>query len=216
MPTSRQVGEQTVWRVFSQLVSYASSDQLLVWVSDRTQEKNTGIPRRSVRSARVLLLESGLMLDTGTVKQKGVKVYQMKIPGYEFAPTLPTEPFNSGLASGLASGRASGRASGLASGLASGSADLPQTELEKNKYKKEHNENTNENNLTQAELDNAGEYQMIDKTTAEQYADEETRQRAHEASEKLERERADAQKFAMEQVYKMLGKKFEDDNEEPF
>ena len=150
MPTNRQVGEQTVWRVFSQLVSYASSDQLLVWVSDRTQAENSGIPRRSVRSARLLLLDAGLMLDTGKVKQKGVKVFQMKIPNYEFAPTLPTEPFDSGQGSGQGSGRDSGRDSGRGSGRDSGrdsgKADLPKTELEKNNSKKEYNQ-SEKNNL---------------------------------------------------------------------
>lgn len=146
MPTNRQVGEQTVWRVFSQLVSYASSDAGLVWVSDRTQAEFTGIPRRSVRSARLLLLEAGLLLDTGTVKQKGVKVYQIKIPNYEFAPSLPTEPFASGLGSGRASGRASGLGSGRASGLGSGEADLPKTELNQNTNKNEYKPNSNLNN----------------------------------------------------------------------
>ena len=207
MPTSRQVGEQTVWRVFSQLVSYASSDAGLVWVSDRTQAENSGIPRRSVRSARSLLLEAGLMLDTGRVKQKGVKVFQMKIPNYEFAPSLPTEePFDSG------TGRGSGLGSGRGSGRDSGTADLPQTELEKNINIKEHTQKSNINNLSQTELDNAGEYNLIDKTTPEQYA--------YEANLQVlaEQELAKAREGAMAEVQKMMQGKFtaKDDNEEPF
>ena len=63
MPSNKQVGLDRVWRVFSNLVSHASKDELLVWVSDLTQETETGLDRRTIRTARILLEEQGLLVD---------------------------------------------------------------------------------------------------------------------------------------------------------
>ena len=63
--------------MFSNLVSHASKDELLVWVSDRTQAIETGCDRRTIRAARTLLAGTGLLVDTQARKQKGVKVFQL-------------------------------------------------------------------------------------------------------------------------------------------
>lgn len=112
-PGSKQVGEQLVWRVLLNLAAHADERTGEVWVSDRSQEKETGIPRRSVREARACLIAQGRMIDTGKTRQKGVKVYALDLPGYEWRS---------------ANNAPSGRASGRASGQASGRDTLPQTE----------------------------------------------------------------------------------------
>ena len=132
LPSSKVIGAHGVWRVFSNLASHASNEKGLVWVSDRTQEKETGIHRRNIREARILFEQQGILVDTYSRKQKGVKVFQLVIPGFQFGSGLgitPTEQQTSGLGSGLGSGLASGLGSGLASGL-----DItPQTEQNLNK-----------------------------------------------------------------------------------
>jgi hypothetical protein len=131
LPSNKVIGEQAAWHVFSNLVAHASNDKGLVWVSDRTQENETGLLRRNIREARKLFEEQGLLVDTGKRKEKGVKVFQLVIPGFQFSSGLditPTEQQTSGLGSGLASGLGSGLASGLGSGLASGLDITPQTE----------------------------------------------------------------------------------------
>ena len=112
MPSSKQVGQATVWRVFSNLVSHASTPDLLVWVSDRTQAIETGCDRRTIRAARTLLAGTGLLVDTQTRKHKGVKVFQLAIPKFQDAvqafsgrDTPPPRHDDSGQASGQASGR---------------------------------------------------------------------------------------------------------------
>jgi hypothetical protein len=132
LPSSKVIGAHGVWRVFSNLASHASNDKGLVWVSDRTQEKETGIHRRNIREARILFEQQGILVDTCSRKQKGVKVFQLVIPGFQFASGLaitPTEQQVSGQVSGLASGQVSGLASGQVSGL----AITPQTEQNLNK-----------------------------------------------------------------------------------
>ena len=136
MPSNRTIGEQAVWRVFSNLASHASNDLGLVWVSDRTQEAETGLNRRSVRAARTLLEQQGTLIDTYSRKQKGVKVFQLVIPGFDFGSGLvitPTEQRSSGQVSGQVSGHASGQVSGQASGL----VITPQTEQNLNKTQAE-------------------------------------------------------------------------------
>ena len=111
LPSNKVIGEQAAWHVYSNLVAHASNDKGLVWVSDRTQENETGLPRRNIREARKLFEEQGLLVDTGKRKEKGVKVFQLVIPGFQFSSGLditPTEQQTSGLDSGLASGLASG------------------------------------------------------------------------------------------------------------
>ena len=128
MPSNRVIGAHGVWRVYSNLASHASNDNGLVWVSDRTQEIEIGMHRRNIAQARILLEQQGLLLATTSRKQKGVRVWQLVIPGFQFVSGLditPTEQQVSGLGSGLASG--------LASGLGSGLDITPQTEQNLNK-----------------------------------------------------------------------------------
>ena len=124
MPSNKVIGAHAVWRVFSNLASHASNDKGLVWVSDRTQEDETGLLRRNIREARILLEQQGILVDTCSRKQKNAKVWQLVIPGFQFGSGLditPTEQQTSGLGSGLASG------------LASGLDITPQTEQNLNK-----------------------------------------------------------------------------------
>jgi len=128
MPSNKVIGAHAVWRVFSNLASHASNDKGLVWVSDRTQEDETGLLRRNIREARILLEQQGILVDTCSRKQKNAKVWQLVIPGFKFGSGLditPTEQQASGLGSGLVSG--------LASGLGSGLDITPQTEQNLNK-----------------------------------------------------------------------------------
>ena len=128
MPSNKVIGAHAVWRVFSNLASHASNDKGLVWVSDRTQEDETGLLRRNIREARILLEQQGILVDTCLRKQKNAKVWQLVIPGFQFGSGLditPTEQQTSGLGSGLGSG--------LVSGLASGLGITPQTEQNLNK-----------------------------------------------------------------------------------
>jgi hypothetical protein len=132
MPKSRTVGEHFVWRVFSNLAAHASNENGHVWVSDRTQEIETGLNRRSVRAARTLLEQKGTLVDTGKRKEKGVKVFELVIPGFQFGSGLgitPTELQTSGQVSGQVSGLGSGQGSGQVSGL----GITPQTEQNLNK-----------------------------------------------------------------------------------
>ena len=128
MPSNKVIGAHAVWRVFSNLASHASNDKGLVWVSDRTQENETGLLRRNIREARILLEQQGILVDTCSRKQKNAKVWQLVIPGFQFGSGLditPTEQQASGLGSGLVSG--------LVSGLASGLDITPQTEQNLNR-----------------------------------------------------------------------------------
>ena len=128
MPANRTIGAQAVWRVFSNLASHASNENGLVWVSDRTQEIEIGMHRRNIAQARILLEQKGILVATNSRKQKGVRVWQLVIPGFQFVSGLdntPTEQQSSGLGSGLVSG--------LGSGLASGLGITPQTEQNLNK-----------------------------------------------------------------------------------
>jgi hypothetical protein len=132
LPSNQAIGAQAAWHVFSNLVAHASNEKGLVWVSDRTQEKETGLLRRNIREARILFEEHGLLVDTCSRKEKGVKVFQLVIPGFQFGSGLDNKPTEK-KASGLASGLDSGLDSGLASGLASGLDITPQTEQNLNK-----------------------------------------------------------------------------------
>ena len=116
MPSNKQVGRDRVWRVFSNLVSHASKDELLVWVSDLTQETETGLDRRTIRTARILLEEQGLLVDMQRKETYGAKVFQVVIPKFQDAvqvhsrrDTPPPKQDASRRASRRASGRASGR-----------------------------------------------------------------------------------------------------------
>lgn len=132
MPANKAIGAQAVWRVFSNLASHASNEKGLVWVSDITQEKETGLQRRNIRQARILLEQQGLLVATALRKQKGVRVWQLVIPGFQFGSGLDITPAEQ-QPSGLVSGQASGLGSGLGSGLASGLDITPQTEQNLNK-----------------------------------------------------------------------------------
>ena len=124
MPSNKVIGAHAVWRVFSNLASHASNDKGLVWVSDRTQEDETGLLRRNIREARILLEQQGILVDTCSRKQKNAKVWQLVIPGFQFGSGLDITPTEQ---------QASGLGSGLVSGLASGLDITPQTEQNLNK-----------------------------------------------------------------------------------
>lgn len=113
-PSSKAIGAERVWRVLQNLAAHADETTGELWVSDRTQEKETGIPRRLIREARVLLEQAGLLTDTGKTRTKGVKVLCLHLPGYAWR--------------GPVNNRARGQVSGQASGQASGQDSLPQTE----------------------------------------------------------------------------------------
>ena len=66
------------------------------------------------------------------------------------------------------------------------------------------------------EIDNADNYQLIDTTTAEQYADEAQRQRTQELAEKSERETLDAEKLRINETYTTLLDEWTDKNNEAF
>jgi hypothetical protein len=92
MPSNKVIGAHAVWRVFSNLASHASNDKGLVWVSDRTQEDETGLLRRNIREARILLEQQGILVDTCSRKQKNAKVWQLVIPGFQFGSGLDFTP----------------------------------------------------------------------------------------------------------------------------
>ena len=92
MPSNRVIGAHGVWRVYSNLASHASNDNGLVWVSDRTQEIEIGMHRRNIAQARILLEQQGLLLATTSRKQKGVRVWQLVIPGFQFVSGLDITP----------------------------------------------------------------------------------------------------------------------------
>ena len=132
MPSNRVIGAHGVWRVFSNLASHASNDNGLVWVSDRTQEIEIGMHRRNIAQARILLEQKGILVATTSRKQKGVRVWQLVIPGFQFVSGLDITPTEQ-----QASGQASGLGSGLGSGLASWLDITPQTEQNLNKTQQE-------------------------------------------------------------------------------
>jgi hypothetical protein len=113
VPSSQAIGEARAWRVLANLAAHANEQTGELWVSDRTQEKETGIPRRLIREARALFIETGLLVDAGKTRTKGVKVYALHLPGYSWR--------------GVDS-PSSGQGSGQASGQGSGQDSLPQTE----------------------------------------------------------------------------------------
>lgn len=128
LPEVVNVGEDRTWRVLMSLADYATEDTGLMWASDRSQERDTGLNRRSaIQPVRQVLEQAGWLIDTGQVRQRGVKVFELVIPGY-------VRPIPSGSASGSAvlatdnvSIDPSGSASGSGSGSGSGSAGLAQT-----------------------------------------------------------------------------------------
>ena len=124
LPEVQNVGEDRTWRVLMSLADYATEDTGLMWASDRSQEKDTGLNRRSaIQPVRKVLEEAGWLIDTGKTKSKGVKVFELVVPGY-------TRPLTSGsavLATEKVAIAPSGSASGSGSGSGSGSAGLAQT-----------------------------------------------------------------------------------------
>jgi len=154
-------GEVTDFAVFKVLVNLAWHANLdgLVWVSDRTQERELDMSRSTIWASRRLLEKEGWLIYTDQRKQKGVKVYKLVIPGFVFSGlTTPTtnafDDTTSGLVSGLPSGSTSGLASGLPSGLPSGGTSglfcgLPyQAEKEININEKNANEISKHKNKT--------------------------------------------------------------------
>ena len=124
VPCDCNVGADRTWRVLMSLADYATEDTGLMWASDRSQERDTGLNRRSaIQPVRQVLEQAGWLIDTGKVMQRGVKVYELVIPGYD-------RPLRSGsevLATSNTNMKTSGSGSGSDSGSGSGSEVLAQT-----------------------------------------------------------------------------------------
>jgi hypothetical protein len=114
---NQAIGEARLWRVLASLTAHADERTGEVWVSDRTQEQETGIPRRLIRQGRALLVEQGYLVATDKTRTKGVKVYRLELPGYSWRGV---------------DNPSSGQGSGQASGQGSGEDCLPQTEQNRN------------------------------------------------------------------------------------
>lgn len=126
LPPVENVGADRAWRVLMGLADHAHEDTGRVWVSDRTQEKETGLERRGIiQPVRQALEQAGWLVDTGKRGAKGVKVFELVVPGY----ARPVASGEGDLATKSVDKRASGEASGEASGVGSGEGDLAQTEL---------------------------------------------------------------------------------------
>jgi hypothetical protein len=125
LPEVENVGTDRAWRVLMGLADHADENTGAVWVSDRTQERETGLERRgAVQPVRKALEQAGWLVDTGKRGIKGVKKYELIVPGYD-------RPVVSGLAdhaTKTVEKTPSGVGSGVGSGLGSGLADHAQTE----------------------------------------------------------------------------------------
>ena len=121
LPEIENVGADRAWRVLLGLADHANESTGAVWVSDRTQERETGLERRGIiQPVRLALQQAGWLVDTGKRGAKGVKHYELIVPGYE-------RPVFSGEGD-LATKTVNKSRSGEASGEASGEGDLAQTE----------------------------------------------------------------------------------------
>lgn len=124
LPEVENVGEDRAWRVLMSLADYAEEESGLMWASDRSQEKDSGLNRRSaIQPVRKALEDAGWLLNTGKIKSKGVKVYELVVPGY----VRPVSSGSADLATKTVEKLPSGSASGSGSGSGSGSAGLAQT-----------------------------------------------------------------------------------------
>ena len=125
LPEVENVGADRAWRVLLGLADHANESTGAVWVSDRTQERETGLERRGIiQPVRLALQQAGWLVDTGKRGAKGVKHYELIVPGYN----RPVVSGEGDLATKTVRKSVSGEASGEASGVGSGEGDLAQTE----------------------------------------------------------------------------------------
>jgi hypothetical protein len=126
LPPVDNVGADRAWRVLMGLADHAHENTGAMWASDRTQERETGLERRGViQPVRQALEVAGWLVDTGKRGAKGVRVYELVIPGY----SRPVVSGEGDLATKNETRQPSGVASGVGSGVGSGEGDLAQTEL---------------------------------------------------------------------------------------
>lgn len=129
LPPIENVGTDRAWRVLMGLADHAHETTGLMWASDRTQEKETGLERRGViQPVRQGLEAAGWLVDTGKRGAKGVKVFELVIPGY----VRPVSSGEGDLATKTPRKTPSGVVSGVGSGVGSGEGDLAQTEQNRN------------------------------------------------------------------------------------
>jgi hypothetical protein len=125
LPEVENVGADRAWRVLLGLADHANESTGAVWVSDRTQERETGLERRGIiQPVRLALQQAGWLVDTGKRGAKGVKHYELIVPGYD----RPVVSGEGDLATKTVGKSVSGEASGVGSGVGSGEGDLAQTE----------------------------------------------------------------------------------------
>lgn len=126
LPHVENVGTDRAWRVLMSLANRAHENTGKMTASDRTQERDTGLERRGViQPVRKALEQAGWLVDTGKREAKGVKVYELIVPGY----CRPSSSGEGDLATKTVDNQVSGVASGVGSGVGSGEGDLAQTEL---------------------------------------------------------------------------------------
>ena len=129
-----KVSDGALFRVLSHCVCMANNE-MLFWVSDRTQAKECNMARSTVFEARRLLEKEGWFVFTGRKRIAGVKEFRVSLPGFTVSglnsqatdtagglnsQATESETSSSGTSSGLSSGLDSGTSSGLGSGLTSG------------------------------------------------------------------------------------------------
>jgi hypothetical protein len=137
LPEVPNVGSDRAWRVLMSLANRAHENTGKMTASDRTQERDTGLERRGViQPVRKALEQAGWLVDTGKREAKGVKVYELTVPGY-------SRPVSSGevsLATKTVDNKPSGVVSGVVSGVGSGEVSLAQTKQNKTSLSKSQND----------------------------------------------------------------------------
>jgi hypothetical protein len=125
LPEVPNVGTDRAWRVLMALANRADENTGKMYASDRTQERDTGLERRGViQPVRKALEDAGWLVNTGKVASRGVKVYELVVPGY----SRPSSSGEVSLATEVVDNKPSGVASGEGSGVGSGEVSLAQTE----------------------------------------------------------------------------------------
>lgn len=153
LPEVPGVGADRTWRVLLALANRSDEFTGLMWASDRTQEKDTGLNRRSaVQPVRSALEQAGWLIATGKTRERGVKVFELVIPGY----VRPVSSGSAVLATENVDKSPSGSASGSASGSGSGSAGLAQTKQNRTTLSvSQKTESAHETDLVRAETERA-------------------------------------------------------------
>jgi hypothetical protein len=148
LPEVPNVGSDRAWRVLMSLANRAHENTGKMTASDRTQERDTGLERRGViQPVRKALEQAGWLVDTGKREAKGVKVYELTVPGY-------SRPVSSGevsLATKTVDNKPSGVVSGVVSGVGSGEVSLAQTKQNKTSLSKSQNDSESQNLKKQRE-----------------------------------------------------------------